>query len=96
MPPPPVPDRKDNSPHTAGPPHPRLQGCPASCPQVLISKQPLNTDCVPGSVLGGERTGVVVPPGCPCGEIGRGRGGSALRTICSGGLEVLGGPWRAS
>ena len=33
-----------------------------------------------------------MPPGCPCGETGRGRGGSALRTICSGGLEVLGGP----
>ena len=38
----------------------------------------------------------MLPPGRPCGETGLGRGGSAHRRICSGGLEVLRGPWRAS
>ena len=38
----------------------------------------------------------MLPPGCPCGETGLGHGGSAHRRVCSGGLDVLGGPWRAS
>ena len=91
--PPPVPDHRDNSPHTQQV-HP-TPGCKAALHPILkfpsVNSHRTLTLCQALCWRRGAR--VMLPPGCPCGETGLGHGGSAHRRICSGGLEVLGGPW---